>query len=167
MYGLKFTVALPEDADAIMELYKSMIGKEGCTWSESYPSVEILISDIKKRNQFCMKDNDGNIVAAIAIDEDEAVERLKVWSRKYKKAGELARLAVREGFQNRGIAKEIIGYVRKEMAVRGYDGIRFLASKANPAALACYKKMDVEIAGETFLYETDWWCYEGKAGNPI
>lgn len=167
MYELECSIALREDAENIMELYRTMVGKEGCTWSEDYPSMEILLRDIKKKNEFCMKDNNGNIVAAIAIDEDEAVGNLNVWSGKYKNAGELSRLAVREDCQNHGIAKEIIRYVREEMKKRGYDGIHFLASKTNPAALACYKKMDVEVVGETFLYDTDWWCYEGKAEQSI
>ena len=167
MYEFKCSIALPEDAECIMKLYKTMVGKEGCTWSEDYPSMETLISDIKKGNEFCMKDNNGNIVAAIAIDEDAEVEQLEVWSKEYKNAGELSRLAVREDCQNRGLAKEMIEYVRKEMEKRGYDNIHFLASKTNPAALACYEKMDVEIVGEAFLYETDWWCYEGRAGKSI
>lgn len=163
----KYSIALPEDAKDIMKLYKTMVGEDGCTWSEDYPSMETLISDIKKENEFCMKDSDGNIVAAIAIDEDAEVERLEVWSRDYKKVGELARLAVRKDCQNCGIAKKMIGYARIEMEKRGYDGIHFLAGKTNPAALACYEKMDVEIVGDTFLYGTDWWCYEGKAGESI
>lgn len=161
MERLGFFTAVSEDADDIMELYKSMIGRDGCTWSDEYPSQETLFNDIDRKNQFCLKDDNGCIIAVISIDEDETVRGLAVWGSKYENAGELARLAVSEEYQNKGVAKELIRCVRQEMRKRGYDGIHFLASKANPAALACYKKLDVEIIGDTYLYDTDWWCFEG------
>lgn len=165
MDRFKFFTAVSEDADEIMELYKSMIGKDGCTWSEEYPTEETLFNDIDRKNQFCLKDDNGCIIAVISIDEDEMVRELAVWSSKYRNAGELARLAVCEKYQNKGVAKELIRCVRQEMRNRGYDGIHFLASKTNPAALACYKNLDVEITGDAYLYDTDWWCFEGEVNS--
>ena len=91
---MKFCIAQKTDSESIMKLYKSMVGREGVTWSDDYPSMETLIRDISRENEFCLKDDD-KIVAAIAIDEDEEVDRLDVWNKSYKRAGELARLAVR------------------------------------------------------------------------
>lgn len=157
---MKFCIAQKTDSESIMKLYKSMVGREGVTWSDDYPSMETLIRDISRENEFCLKDDDDKIVAAIAIDEDEEVDRLDVWNKSYKRAGELARLAVRTDEQNNGIARKMIENVVDIMKERSYDAVHFLASKTNLPALASYKKLDIPIVGEAVIYGENWWCYE-------
>lgn len=85
--GLRFGLAADEDKTEILKLYWGMIGAEGCTWSEEYPNMELLNRDIENKNQFCMKNDTDNIIAAIVIDEDEEVRKLPFWNRTIKKQG--------------------------------------------------------------------------------
>ncbi len=163
----RFGLAKEEDRIEIMNLYRSMIGVKGCTWSEEYPNMELLNRDIENKNQFCMKNDTDNIIAAIVIDEDEEVRKLPFWNPDYKKAGELARLAVRQDYQNQGIAVKLIRETAKIMRGRGYDAIHFLVSRSNPAALASYQKLNLYLAGETDLFGGNWLCYEGLIGDKI
>lgn len=159
--NLEFMLATEQDMEAIMELYHEMIGREGCTWSEDYPNMELLQRDIKNQNEFCIKDSQGKVLAAIVIDEDEEVRKLTIWNPDYKKTGELARLAVKQNYQNHGIAVRLIKETAAVMKKRGYDAIHFLVSKTNPPALASYKKLHLHIAGEINLFGVEWICYEG------
>ena len=154
--GLRFGLAADEDKTEILKLYWGMIGAEGCTWSEEYPNMELLNRDIENKNQFCMKNDTDNIIAAIVIDEDEEVRKLPFWNPDYKKAGELARLAVRQDYQNQGIAVKLIRETAKIMRERRYDAIHFLVSRSNPAALASYQKLNLHLAGETDLFGGNW-----------
>lgn len=164
---LKFGLAQEEDRTEIMNLYRSMIGVKGCTWSREYPNMELLDRDIKNKNEFWVKNEADNIIAAIVIDEDEEVGNLSFWNPDYKKAGELARLAVRQDHQNQGIAVWLIRKTAGIMRERGYDAIHFLVSRNNPAALASYRKLNLHLAGETDLFGGNWLCYEGLIGEKI
>ena len=166
-YDLRFVMATHNDVDEIMNLYKEMLGSEGCTWSAHYPNVELLKRDIESNNEFCFKDRKGKIVAAIVIEEDEEVKKLQLWNRDYKKAGELARLAVKTQYQNHGLAVKLIQCTAKVLKQRDYDAICFLVSKNNLAALASYKKLNLNLAGEVNLYGEDWICYEGRINEDL
>lgn len=158
--NMKFEIAVEDDINEIMSLYRGMIGTDGCTWSEDYPSPELLKKDIENQNEFCIRNNIGDIIAAIVIDEDDEVAKLPLWNPNYKRVGELARLAVREDYQNRGIAVKLIRETALEIKKRGYDSIHFLVSKTNPRALASYRKINLNIAGEIQLFGVNWLCYE-------
>ncbi|MCI8667944.1 MAG: O-acetyl-ADP-ribose deacetylase [Lachnospiraceae bacterium] len=164
---LKFGLAQEQDRIEIMNLYGSMIGVKGCTWSREYPNMELLIRDIKNENEFCMRNEADDIIAAIVIDEDEEVRKLPFWNPDYKKTGELARLAVRQDYQNQGIAVKMIQETAGIMWERGYDAIHFLVSRNNPAALASYQKLNLHLAGETNLFGGNWLCYEGLIRDKI
>lgn len=148
------------DEAEIMKLYRSMIGKQGCTWDENYPNEEIFRKDVSDGRLFCMKNGKGEIVSVISIDQDEEVDLLECWNKKFKKAAELARLVVREDYQNRSIAREMIRGMMKLLKEKGYDGVHFLVSQTNEKALASYKKLHFEQVGESNLFSERWFCYE-------
>ena len=62
-FELKFRLSEQEDEMNILELYKSIIGTQGCTWNARYPSMIEIISDIKMKSLYCMTDNKGKIIA--------------------------------------------------------------------------------------------------------
>ena len=79
-----------------------------------------------------------------------------------KEPCDLARIAVKTKYQNKGIAKYLISYIEKQVIKRGFDGIHFLVSKTNPHAKAVYDKMNYICCGECKMYDKDWYCYEKK-----
>lgn len=155
----KIILANVDQAEEILSFYHSFIGTEGCTWDENYPGLEHIHMDIDAGHLFLLKDEKG-IVATISIDSDEQVDLLKNWT--IPNAKEAARLAVRKDMQNTGIARKMLLWLMEELKNRGYEGIHFLVSPGNPAALASYEKLSFENRGTVFLYGHEWYCYEKR-----
>ena len=81
---------------------------------------------------------------------------------KPKNPCELARIGVNPVFQNQGIGTIILQHIITAMKEKGFDGMRFIVSKTNPAALALYDKNGFERCGEAFVFDIDWYCYQMK-----
>ncbi len=152
-----FVEAKEGDVKEIRQLYKSAIGSEGCTWSEEYPGIEHTEGDLKRHGLFCLKAENGEVIGAISIDDDELVENLPFF---HRDGAELARLVVKESYQNQGIAGKLLEYAMEILRERGYTYVHFLVSKYHKKALRAYEKLHFHKVGETDLYEGQWWCYE-------
>ena len=155
-----FKQAREEELSDILALYRAAVGTAGCTWSLDYPNADILKDDFQRGNLFCMKNQEQEILGVISIDVDEAVAALPCWTRELRPAAELARLAVKEAYQNRGIARLLLKAAMKELMHRGYRGVHFLVSKTNEKAIRSYGRLEFAVRGDCNLYDTDWWCYE-------
>ena len=164
-YELNMSTADITDLDELMKLYKAAVGEEGCTWNEDYPNEDDIRGDIGRASLYCMRDGQGSIMAAFAIDDDAEVRALSCWSAQNEPAGEVSRLVVRRDCQNRGIARRMLAFAMEELARRGYAGIHFLVSKTNERAIRSYSRLNFELAGETELYGQDWYCYEKELHN--
>ena len=154
-----FLQAKKSDIEEIMALYQKAIGSLGCTWSEEYPSREYTENHLNRGDLFCLKQAGGEIVGAISIDDDKTVEELSCWS---KGGAELARLVVKETYQNQGIAGELLKNAMAVLKERGYTYVHFLVDKHHIKALRAYDKLNFDKVGESDLYEGSWWCYEKK-----
>ncbi len=149
------------DAVKISNIYKSLIGVPGCAWNENYPTLEDVENDISKNSLYVLCHSDEIIAAAAALKDDELNE-LTCWGENIKYPCELARIGVSVRYQNKGIAKELLKYIEKDVLNRGFDGIHFLVSKTNQKALSLYNGLGYHKCGETNMYDLDWFCYEKK-----
>ena len=159
MWKEKFKTAKMTEAEEILAFYHSFIGAEGCTWDDGYPAMEHVCMDIEKENLFLVRDEKG-IVATISIDSDAQVDAIDKWE--IANSREAARLAVRKDMQGKSIARNMLLLLMEELKERGYEGIHFLVSPDNPAALASYRKLAFENRGIVNMYGRDWYCYEKK-----
>lgn len=157
---MKFQKATEKDINEIKALYRAAIGTDGCTWSLEYPNAEITRGDFERGDLFCMKTEDGEIVGAISVDDDKEVEALNCWSRELQPARELARLVVKESFQNQSVARKLLLGAMEELKVRGCRAVHFLVSPGNERALRSYAKLEFIHCGDCDLYEHHWFCYE-------
>lgn len=157
---MNFTRATAQDAQEILKLYRSAMGSEGCTWSLDYPNEENIQNDLARNALFCMKTEKGEIIGAISIDDDKEIEQLSCWSEELKPSGELARLVVKESYQNQSIARKLLQAGMKECKKIGCKSVHFLVSKTNYRALYSYDKLQFETKGESDLFGECWWCYE-------
>lgn len=66
--------AKKEDVESILKLYKSQLGEPFCAWDDGYPCEENIADDLSRESLFIMKDGNGDILAAISVDQDENVE---------------------------------------------------------------------------------------------
>jgi len=151
-----FCLANTKDISAILDLYHSLIGTHGCTWSLDYPNVDIVNQDINNNSLYLLKEKNKVISVAAAGVSDE-LEKLH-WST--KNPCDLARIGVLYSMQGKGIGTIMLNKVIEAIKKRGFDGIRFLVSKNNPSALALYNKNGFNICGETNMYDIEFYCYE-------
>ncbi len=151
--------ATENDRNEIMALYQMQLGKEFCFWDEDYPSNETIDYD-RSRNALFLLKMDGRLKGTVSIELDEEVEKLPVWDKSLSPSGELARLAVHPDLQNQGLGKILMQFGMDELKKRGFRGIHFLVNKGNRKAIRCYQDFGFHIAGECYLYDQDFLCYE-------
>jgi len=157
MDSYTFGLANHDEIPEIVSIYHSLVGTPGCTWGLDYPNEETAEDDIKNNWLYTLKMND-KIIAVASAGKFDDWEHLMQW--KPKNPCELARIGVNPAFQKQGIGTIILQYVIKEMKKQGFDGMRFIVSKTNPAALALYDKNGFERCGEAIIFDIDWFCYQ-------
>lgn len=151
--------AAREDKEEILALYKSMLYGPA-DWNEYYPNEDTIDLDMSRNALFVMKNELGEIIAAISIDEDEEVDRLPCWS--IALAAELSRLCVRKDMQNRGIAKQMMRYTFDVLKKEGKKGVHILVRDGHTVALSAYGKLGFKTVGECHLFDKDFICMEIK-----
>jgi L-amino acid N-acyltransferase YncA len=156
--GYEFLLANYDDIPQIIDIYHSLIGTPGCAWSLDYPDRETAESDVDSKSLYVLKKN-GIIIAVASVGEFNELEHLQ-WT--LKVPCELARLGVIPTLQKRGIGTTILKNIIKTAKEKGFDGIRMIVSKTNPAALALYDKNGFEKCGEVSMYDIDFYCYQIK-----
>ncbi|MBP5494132.1 MAG: GNAT family N-acetyltransferase, partial [Lachnospiraceae bacterium] len=75
----EIVLAKEEDREGLLSLYKSQVGREGCPWTDEYPSNETIDFDLSRDALYVLK-IDGKIVGAISIEEDEEVNKIPYWN---------------------------------------------------------------------------------------
>ena len=156
MNDYEFMLAKHDDIPEIVSIYHSLVGTPGCTWHLDYPSKETAEFDIDNRWLYILKKHDKIIAVASAGDYGE----LRDLQWKPQKPCELMRIGVSPAFQKQGIGTIILQHIIRTAKEKGYDGMRFLVSKTNPAALAMYDRNGFERCGEIFRFDIDFYCYQ-------
>lgn len=150
-----------EDKGEILALYRTMLYGPA-DWNENYPDENTIEFDISRNALYVMKNRKEQIIAAISVDEDEAVDKLACWSRELMPGAELSRLCVRKDMQNQGIAKQMIRYVFGILKDEGKIGVHILVKTGHEAALASYGAIGFQVVGECNLFDKDFICMEIK-----
>ena len=167
MFVRKGTMA---DIASVEKLWQSLVGTPGCMWDEEYPAASDARRDVEEGALYvlCLADENADkeeterIIGAMAAGDDDELWSLSCWDRGIHRRCGCARLGIAADFQGRGLAETLFSYVEQDVIQRGFDGIGFLVSPYNPAALAVYHKMNYKKVGETWRYEQDFYCYEKK-----
>ena len=157
MNSYVFRLADNDDVPNIVNIYRSLVGTLGCTWDSEYPSEETATHDIENQALYVITKDNEIIAVATVTDKYNELEHLK-WS--MQKPCELYRIGVIPKLLKQGIGSILLQNIITVMQEKGFDGIRQIVSKTNPAALALYDKNGFERCGETFLFEHEWYCYQ-------
>lgn len=163
---MEFLRARREEAEEILQLYRSLIGTEYCVWTENYPTEREVEFDLSRNALFCLyekmpePDGRGRLIGTISIDDDPEVEALSCWSEDLTPVAELSRLGVAVEYQNRGIARILLQEAMTELKSQGYKAAHILVAKDNVKALRSYEKLHFTTAGECELFGHSYWCYE-------
>ena len=98
--------------------------------------MEEIDFDLSRDALLVMRE-EGKIIAAISIDDDDSVNNLECWTAELQPGGELSRLAVSPDCQGKGLAKEMIEKGLEELKNRSYKSLHFLVNRHNMKALKC------------------------------
>ena len=157
-------LATKMDKEDVLSLYKIQLGREYCPWDDEYPNEETIDFDLSRDSLFVMKDG-GRIVAAITIDDDEAINSLSCWDKALSPGGELFRLAVLPDMQNKGIARKMFMYGMEILRKRGFKSIHILVNKLNTPAIRSYEVFSLRNVGECHMFDQDFICYEKELSD--
>ena len=166
--GYQIVMAAQQDADSVLHLYHEQIGREYCFWDEDYPGPDTIAEDLARQGLFVMKNEAGEIVAAISVEEDADVDRLDCWTPSLQPGGEFARLAVTPALQNQGLARRMVTHILGVLRQRGYRSVHILVNRDNVKAIRSYTHIGFRVAGECCMYRQHFLCYEKplEAENP-
>ncbi len=156
---MEFVLATSNEADKILDLYHSVLGTPYSRWSEEYPLPENIEDDLSRDALFCLKEN-GEIIGAISIDQDDDVEAFPFWSKELTPSIEISRLCIRSDYQGRGLAGKLIEYMMDYGRKNGIKSIHYLVSKHNLIAQKAYSRLEFKLMGECSLYHDEYFCYE-------
>ena len=151
--------AKPEERDEILSLYRTFLYGPA-DWNEYYPNEDTIEFDLSRNALFVMKNHMGQIIAAISIDKDEAVDELACWNKELTPSAEFSRLCVRKDMQKQGIAREMMEYVFEILRKQGKRSVHILVKTGHKAALSLYTAAGFKKVGECSLFNKDFICME-------
>ena len=160
MNNNRFDRATPTDAEEVFSLYHSLIDLPYSTWSEDYPTKDIVENDLIQNEVLVLRDENGRILAAIVLAEDEEIAGIAPWYADVTRWIEFSRLGVAADLQSRGIARRMLEHAMRVSRVKGYEAVRFLVAKSNPIAQKSYNKLGFDICGEHEMWGLQWLCYQ-------
>ena len=158
-YGI-FQPAKKEDLPEILKLYRSVIGKPGCTWDISYPNEATLQEDFRTGNLFVLRQR-GRIVGAGSIVPRNELDDLDCWQHK-EHAGEIARIVIRRDRQSRGYGKYLVDMLCHRLRKQNCKTVHILVAKENHHALNMYRESRFHNVGSCHRYDLDFYAYERK-----
>ena len=150
------------DTDEIFALYRSLIDMPYSTWSEDYPTREIVEEDIRDHEIIVMRNAENRIVAAISLWHEFEFGDAADWYQDVKKWAMLSRLGVAKDMQGHGIAKRMLLKAMECAKNDGCEAVQFLVAKSNPIAQRAYAPLGFDICGECEQWEEAWLCYQKR-----
>lgn len=148
---IKYRPAEESDIDTICSLVgraiDSMRENKISQWDKVYPSREVFAEDIFKDELFVgMLDGDIAVLYTINMECDDEYNKC-CWKYTDCEYRIIHRLCVDPKYQNRGIAKNTLNHIEKELKEASVEAIRLDVFSNNPSALALYLNSGYEKAG--------------------
>ena len=164
---IKIELAEINDINDIMKMIhdcaNDLIGKNIFQWNEKYPSKDIFLSDIEKKNLFILKNNSG-IIGCIALSHEKDIEYTDVkWLTKDDKNLYLHRLAVDPKFQKKGIGKLLMDFAEDYARNNKFISVRLDTFSKNERNNKFYKSRKYTKLDDVYFpnqSEFPFHCYE-------
>ena len=164
---IKIELAEINDINDIMKMIhdcaNDLISKNIFQWNEKYPSKDIFLSDIEKKNLFIFKNNSG-IIGCIALSHEKDIEYTDVkWLTKDDKNLYLHRLAVDPKFQKKGIGKLLMDFAEDYARNNKFISVRLDTFSKNERNNRFYKSRKYTKLDDVYFpnqSEFPFHCYE-------
>ena len=149
---MEYRLAKKEELPAVLELYKSVIGSEFCTWDEDYPGLEEINADHGNSSLFVLTEGDS-LLGAVSIIPENELDELDCWQYR-ENAAELARVVVTPSMQGKGLSKKLVTEAENLLRQRGVKVVHLLAAVQNIPANRCYRSCGYVRYGEIPMYDS-------------
>lgn len=146
-YRLADVKDIDEIADIISLAIKEMEKDNIFQWDEIYPTKNDFLDDIEKEILY-VGIVDGKISVVFAVNKEYDVQyKNGSWEYPDSDFRIIHRLCVNPSYQNRGVAKETLNYIERELKDNGVEAIRLDVFLENPYALSLYRKNGYKEVG--------------------
>ena len=164
---IKIELAEINDLNDIMKMIHNcandLISKNIFQWNEKYPSRDIFLSDIEKKNLFIFK-NKLIIIGCIALSHEKDIEYNDVkWLTKDDKNLYVHRLAVDPKFQKKGIGKLLMDFAEDYARDNKFISVRLDTFSKNERNNRFYKSRKYTKLDDVYFpnqSEFPFHCYE-------
>lgn len=159
---MEFLLASISDAQEIYNLYRAAVcvgrSRGNSDWDEDYPRLENAREDLGCGRVYVLRDGERIVACVSMVPGDELLPEDLPWTE--GAWVEMARLCVSPDCQRRGLSKAILERAFSAEKALGVKCVRYLCAVANPAACSLYRGLGHRELGRTFLYDTDFYCFE-------
>lgn len=152
--------ARKDDLPEILKMYRSVIGKNGCHWSISYPNEATLHEDFRTGNLYVLWRGSKMIGAGSIVPKNE-LDDLDCWYY-HKNVAEIARIVIRPEYQSKGFGKHLVKKLCYKLNEKGYNAVHILVSTKNHHALNLYRETKFYCKGECQRYDHSYYAFERK-----
>lgn len=152
--------AKKEELPDVLKLYRSVIGRPGCTWNVFYPNETTLQEDFATGNLYVL-DNGKELIGAGSVVPENELEDLPFWGIS-EKAREIARIVVAPAWQGKDYGKQMVSKLCKQLEETGCKAVHLLAATQNSSACKLYERVGFRRRGECHRYDHDYYAYEKK-----
>ena len=142
--------AKKSEAYTILNLYKSVIGQEGCTWNDLYPNMIEIQNDLNSNNLYvCVLDN--KIIGAASIVSENELDDINLWKICDGRHKELARLVISPDYQRKGYSKYFLQYLLTKLNENKIPAVHLLVAINNYSAINLYKQFNFKCVGQLYI----------------
>lgn len=153
-------LAKKEELPQVLKLYRSVIGKPGCTWNINYPNEDTLQEDFYAKNLFVLCKG-KELIGAVSIVPENELDDLECWQHR-KNTREIARVVIAPQHQSRGYGKHMIKELCRRLENMNCSAVHLLVSVKNHHALNLYRETGFLNKGQCTRYGNTYYAYEKK-----
>ena len=146
------------EENAVLQLYRSVLGEEFCVWNEYYPGMEEIRADLGSGGLFLLCEGETVMGAISAVPENE-LDGMNCW-RIREHAREIARVVIGKEYRGRGLAGEMVKLLLPILRREGAESVHLSAATGNLPAVRTYEKLGFERVGEADMYEGRYYLME-------
>ena len=149
------------DKPEILALYRSAVGRPGCTWDDAYPSEALADGDIAAGKLYVLAD-DGHIIGAVSVVRENELDGIDCWELRGGSCREIARIAISAAYSGRRLSAVMLEQLFEVLRGEGCVSVHILVSPHNIPARRIYERL-----GFTFCSRYEMFGHEFIAAEKI
>jgi len=153
-----FRLANEHELNRILELYRSVMDNDYCTWNNEYPSMLEIKQDFEAKCLYILTD-DHRIIGAISIVPNNELDDFDGWNIN-SGVREIARVVTANEIQGLGLGKLMVANVLSVMAKDDYKACHLSVALENRPAYKLYLSLGFINRGESSIFGGNYYLLE-------